>query len=124
MPLLMSRQSVFAVQRDVVVSRTCPCGTNLRARVTSAGEARLESPHWKDEQGTLVYLDAAAMEAKASADAETNALENARVLLDLVPCPRCGLRPGRSELHGRMALAVIPPQLGGSLFGAAIGWIL
>jgi hypothetical protein len=71
-----------------------------------------------------VYLDPAAIEAKALADAETNALENARELLDLVPCPRCALRPGRPKLHRRMAFAVLPPLLGSSLLGAVFGWVL
>lgn len=115
---------IVRVRRDVELSRTCPCGATLRATVSADGEATRKAERWKGDGPASVFLDEAATAHEAVAEAEASAREHGRELLDLVPCPRCALRPGRVALQRRLVVAALPRIMGGLAFGAIFGLAL
>lgn len=88
----------------------------------SFGEARRVSPHWERRGDDFVFIDERAAEEQTLHLAETDAARNASMLLDLLGCPRCRLRPGLTKLRLRLGLAITPPLLAALLFGWVIGW--
>jgi len=124
MPLFfVSADSMLEVERELTVSRSCArCGTHLRASVQSFGEARRVSPHWERRGDDFVQIDERAAAEETVRLADSDATRNASRLLDLLRCPRCGLRPGLRMLRLRLVLAVAPPLLAALVFGSMIWW--
>jgi len=126
MPVFLWRQTdeVVCVRRELELSRACPCGTPLRATISADGEGTRKAERWKGEGSTRVFLDEAATAAEAVTEAEANAREHGRELLDLLPCPRCARRPGRAALQRCLVTAALPRIVGGLAFGAIFGLAL
>ena len=91
------------------MSRACLCGAVLRATIAAEGEATRKPVRWTGEGASLVFLDDAATAAEAVTNAEADAHAHGRELLELFPCPLCGLRPGRAAVRRRMLVAALPP---------------
>jgi hypothetical protein len=95
-------------------SFSCPhCGYRCQAIARGSGEGEGASPYMLDNQGA---------EERAEEAARRAALENARVMLTIAPCPKCNKRDTRAvgvyvlKTVVQIILALVGFPVGGRLF--------